>query len=236
MEINDLIPLKEVIEKNNLSEHGALTALKDANIAVYIINPSSKTLHFDEVEYVQHEDGGRTAIPVVYSKEKQHLLKGKIFKVNTSMLMDIVIGNKIRLVNMIEAKEPDLVMSEESLRNNTWEIFSRKNLYVRRGDQGKLVSMQKPREKTGPKSPQPHIQLIREAIEKLGNTANSKKVFYYIKSQPYDRLSDIDIEFEGEDLIEFDRANMSDPVLRSKGKTITKKTIQNACSEIKNKK
>jgi len=232
----DLIPLKEVIEKNTLSEHATLTTLENSNIDVYIINPSSKYVHFDEVEFVEHEDCGCTAIPIVLSKEKQHLQKGKIIKVSTSMLLDIIINNKTSLVNMIKESEPDLVMSEETRCNNTWEILSTKNLYVRRGDQGKLVNMQKPKKKTGPKSPQPHILLIREAINRLGKTANAKVIFDDIKNLPFDKLSDLDIEFEGEDLIEFSRANTGDIVLRSKGKTITKKTIQNACSDIKNKK
>jgi hypothetical protein len=239
MKHSDLKPLVAVDSLNKLTPYDVLITLIESAVKIYTINSSEKKITYDYIEDSNCEDDCTddvVRVDIVASDFKINRHKHrKIIKLRKNIIIDIAINKQVSEIRLFNSNDKELKMSQKSAHENSFKLMTYDDLYIHKDDLHNVTALfkSKPKERSA-KPRKQHLVAFEEAYEQLGSSASTKRIFSYIQKQAESRL--MNLEFEGDDIQPFDRANGEDTVMKVNGGKISKKTVQNICSDLRNQK
>lgn len=235
MKHSELTPLIAVESLKKLSAYDVLNSLIESDVEIYAINNYEKIIDYDYCEishYSKHDIRTHLVEPDV---EEKRFEQGKIIPVSKEVLFQLAINNSVNEAQLFSSDDQTHKISTDSVRDNFFKQMTYDDLYIHKDDLDNVTVLFKPKPKErSTRQKKEHIVAIEEAIEELGKTTPSKRIFSYIKKQAESGL--MNLEFEGDDIQPFGPANSDDTVMKVKGSKITKKTVENICSAKRNEK
>ena len=239
MKHSKLKPLVAVAALNKLTPYDVLITLIESAVKIYTINSSSKKIAYDYIEASDYSDDGNddeVRVDIVAPGiEEKSFAHGEIIPVGKDILFELAVNKRASEVHLFSSADNELKMSSKSARDNTFKLMTYDDLYINKDDLDNVIALfkSKPKERSA-KPRKQHLIAFEEAYEQLGSSATTKRIFSYIQKQAESGL--MDLEFEGDDIQPFDRANGEDTVMKVNGGKISKKTVQNICSDLRSQK